>query len=260
MQRKKYWLIVVLAGAILLLPAIARAAMLIPAAGQAKDNAKAPENSPVIERAENGDWELERIDFIHYAKPENPGKGNKDKAPSCSKLLGPKWKVLPVNYVINPTNPSGLSDEFVTAAISQSAETWDEATSSELFNDVYSVDDKAVYGNQDFVNTITFDNYPDTNVIAVTSIWYIPRSRKIVEFDIMFDVDWIWGDAEADASKMDLQNIAIHELGHGAGLDDVYQDACSEVTMYGYSEYGETKKRTLEQPDIAGVQKLYGGF
>jgi hypothetical protein len=28
--------------------------------------------------------------------------------------------------------------------------------------------------------------------------------------------------------------------------------------MYGYSDYGEVKKRTLEQPDITGLQTLYG--
>ena len=57
---------------------------------------------------------------------------------------------------------------------------------------------------------------------------------------------------------MDLQNIATHELGHSAGLNDIYSSTCSEVTMYGYSSYGETKKRTLEQPDITGLQKIYG--
>jgi len=57
---------------------------------------------------------------------------------------------------------------------------------------------------------------------------------------------------------MDLQNIATHELGHGVGLGDLYITACSEETMYGYSNYGETKKRTLNAGDIMGIQKLYG--
>lgn len=74
----------------------------------------------------------------------------------------------------------------------------------------------------------------------------------------MFDTDFTWGDATIDPAVMDLQNIATHEIGHGAGLDDVYDLACSEVTMYGYSDYGETKKRTLEEPDITGIQELYG--
>jgi hypothetical protein len=42
------------------------------------------------------------------------------------------------------------------------------------------------------------------------------------------------------------------------GLDDVYQKTCSAVTMYGYSDYGETQKRTLETPDIVGLQMIYG--
>ena len=57
---------------------------------------------------------------------------------------------------------------------------------------------------------------------------------------------------------MDLQNIATHEIGHGVGLTDVYQTACSQATMYGYSDYGDIIKRDLAQPDITGLQKLYG--
>jgi len=81
----------------------------------------------------------------------------------------------------------------------------------------------------------------------------------------MFDTDYTWGNAGltsetelGDTSVMDLQNIATHELGHGVGLADIYSSTCSAVTMYGYSDYGETQKRTLETPDITGLQTLYG--
>jgi predicted Zn-dependent protease len=57
---------------------------------------------------------------------------------------------------------------------------------------------------------------------------------------------------------MDLQNIATHEFGHAVGLGDIYDTACSSVTMYGYSDYGDTVKRTLETPDITGLRTLYG--
>ena len=225
-------------------------AMLIPVNDNAKDNANAPENSPVIDE----DWNLERVDFIHYVKPGTPGKPGGTE--TCYKLLGVKWKSLPVSYVINPSNPQGLTETFVTSAISTSAETWDASTSSELFDGAYTVDYTMAYGVQDFVNAIDFGDYPDDRVIAVTSVWYTPRGRQIVEFDIRFNTRFGWGDADAD--KMDLQNIATHELGHGVGLDDIYSATCSAVTMYGYSGYGETQKRTLEQPDIIGLQKMYG--
>ena len=170
-----------------------------------------------------------------------------------------RWAIPPaVGYVINPANPQELSADFVGAAVSTSAETWDGATSQELMNDVYSYGEVA-YGVQDYTNAIAFGNYPTEGVIAVTTVWYNPATKKIVEFDIMFDTDWVWGDATNPETPgaMDLQNIATHEFGHGVGLNDVYQTDCSLVTMYGYSDYGETQKRTLEPPDIKGLLTLY---
>lgn len=250
-MKAERFVIPVLVTALLLFSITATANMLIPANDNAKQNAKAPENSPVID----DNWELERIDFIHYVKPSSPPAG---KAEKCYKLLGVKWKTFPVNYVINPSNPQSLSEAFVTSAISTSAETWDAATSIELLNDAYTTDYNAQYGIQNFENALAFGDYPNDNVIAVTSVWYTPVSRQIVEFDILFNTRFSWGDATVNSAVMDLENIATHELGHGVGLGDIYSSTCSAVTMYGYSSYGETQKRTLEQPDITGLQKMYG--
>ena len=255
MKTKLRWLISVLVITTLVFSVTAVASMMIPANDKAKENAKAAENSSVITIGQDGDWWLDRVDFIHYAKPENPGKA---KTETCYKLLGVKWNSLPVNYVINPTNPQGLSEQSVTSAISTSAETWDSATSKELINDVYTVNYSAQYGVQNFKNAIAFGDYPNDNVIAVTSVWYTRIGKQIVEFDQLYNTRFAWGDAEVDKAKMDLQNIATHELGHGVGLGDLYSTTCSTVTMYGYSSYGETQKRTLEQPDITGLQKMYG--
>lgn len=246
---------------------IVKAGMLIPVAEKAKQ-AIAPDKSPVIDRTEADNWQLnapglEKIEFIHYKKGyARPETAKAPKPLTCYKFLTPtkvKWTALPASYVINPVNLVQTLDEtFVTSAISTSAETWDAATSKELFNNVYTVDNTATYGVQDYKNAITFGNYPTAGVIAVTTIWYNPATKSIVEFDVMFDIDWTWGDATVDAIKMDLQNIATHELGHGIGLGDVYDSVCSAVTMFGYSDYGEIIKRTLETPDIVGLQTLYG--
>lgn len=197
---------------------------------------------------------LEKIQFIHYKE----NKARRPRADSCYKLLGVKWSSLPVNYVINPTNPQGLSESFVTSTIALSAETWDAATSKELYNDAYDVDYTAQYGVQNFENAIVFGDYPDSGVIGVTSIWYTRYSKQIVEFDMLLNTDYVWGDASLNSSVMDLLNIVVHELGHSVGLGDIYTSGCSTVTMFGYSDYGEISKRTLEAPDITGLQKMYG--
>jgi len=245
-------LIVFALASVLVLSILTSASMLIPANENAKENAKAPENSPVI----SNNWDLERVDFIHYAKSDinknakNPG--------ACYKLMGVKWTSLPVNYAINPSNPQGLGESFITNAISTSAETWDAKTSSELFSNLYDVDYSAQYGVLDSKNSIVFGTYPDNNVIAVTSIWFVRASKRIVEFDMLFNTYYNWGDASSNPLSMDLQNIATHELGHSVGLDDIYSSSCSAVTMFGYSSEGEISKRTLENADILGLQKIYG--
>jgi hypothetical protein len=207
---------------------------------------------------------LEKIEFIHWRKGYAKPAGKAPKPPACYKFLTPtkvRWTTSPVNYAINPTNPQGLAEDFITSAVFNSAEAWDAATSKELFNDTYTISTgpETAYGVQNYVNSISFgDRYSDPGIIAATTVWYNPATKEIVEFDITFETDYVWGDATVNSTVMDLQNIVTHELGHGVGLGDVYEDACSAVTMYGYSNYGETQKRTLEPPDVKALQTLYG--
>jgi len=231
---------------------------------------------------------LERIEFIHwkknFAKPpcnnngvcepqlgEKPScadcKNAEDEEPSvlCYEFMGSygkkllKWKQLPVSYVVNPDVPGGVSADFMKAAVADAAAEWDYWTEPELFSNAYGVNPDVQYGVLDDKNAVTFGDYPTTGVIAVTSVWYNPATKEIVEFDIMFDTDWTWGDATNPQTPdiMDLQNIATHELGHAAGLADVYEGQCADVTMYGYSDNGDTAKRTIEEPDIVGITTLY---
>ncbi len=251
MKNKQIYFIFLISAILIL--SIASIFASLPLNQHAKDNSKAPEHSPVID----SNWDLERIDFIHYAKPDNVGNPSKTSN-SCYKLMGIKWNTLPVRYVINPVNSQGLDYSFIANAISTSAETWDSDTSKELFNDLYVIDASARYRVFDSKNSIVFGPYSDNNVIAVTSVWYTRAGKQIIEFDMLFNEYYIWGDAAIDPSVMDLQNIATHELGHSVGLDDIYTTTCSAVTMFGYSDEGDISKRTLEQPDITGLQKMYG--
>lgn len=199
---------------------------------------------------------LEKTVFIHYAN--NASKARPTKTPTCYKLLRVKWGILPISYVINPALES-----IVPGAIEASTAAWDNATSKQLFGG-YTLDEAADWDDQipDGRNEYSLGNYPTDGVIAVTVMWSgIPlgeRKRQLVEYDVMFDTDFAWGNATSNPAVMDVQNISTHETGHGLGLADIYTSSCAEVTMYGYAAFGETKKSTLEQPDILGLQKLYG--
>jgi len=289
---KKIVLGIFVAAMILSLSGIAGAGKLIPAADQARENTKT-ENSPVIEKTTDGlaltSPGLEKVFLIHYKKGygkvcdndgvcersegENPScadckNGEEDPeepTTTCYAFLGAKWQDVPVNYIIDPDNPDGLTEKFVTNAMFLGAEELDNHTSADLFGG-YEVDYNSSWDRDapDGRNELLFGDYQQDGVIAVTITWgYFrgkPSARRIVEFDILFDTDFDWGDATVNPTVMDLQNIATHELGHGVGLADLYDTVCAEETMYGYSNDGDIKKRDLNEGDITGIQELYGGF
>lgn len=128
----------------------------------------------------------------------------------------------------------------------RATDTWEGATSGDIFgNGVSGTYDWGVYDNR---NSVSYGNYSNPNVIAVTAIWF--RAKTIYEYDIMFDTDYFPGDG-----SVDLNTVALHEFGHGAGLDDLYDSVCSDNVMYGYY-VGE--KTELHNGDITGIQTLYG--
>ena len=88
--------------------------------------------------------------------------------------------------------------------------------------------------------------------------WGPPAGRYIIEVDVLLsNLYYTWGDATLNQSLMDLQNILTHELGHGAGMDDVYKPPALQETTFGYSTEGETTKRDLYIGDKLGIAKLY---
>jgi hypothetical protein len=214
---------------------------------------------------------LEKKVFIHYrqgyGKPDGLPNAAKVKDPSCYGFLskGMYWKTLPQGVVLDTANDDGLAPSFVEDAVGLALNEWDRHTNEELFSGITSgeADWDGDTGDQmDNRNEILFGSYLDPNVIAVTAIWGYynvpPKMKEILEFDILFNEAFAWGNGETNPSLMDLQNIATHELGHGLGMDDLYINACEPVTMFGYSDYGDIDKRTLEPADITGFQKLYG--
>lgn len=205
--------------------------------------------------------------FIHYrnprGKPDNPGNKPKPPAEEGSYTYianGMKWKHTE-DYVLNPEGaPAGA-----LAAIADGMDTWDIEVAFSIFGSLTEVTSAVVYlDDVDGTNAIVFEPLNDNQVIAVTYVWGYynapPRFREIVEVDMIFNSDaWLdWGHAAFEGDPvMDVLNIATHELGHAAGMGDLYNTAASEETMYGYSSEGETKKRDLYYGDIAGIKNLY---
>jgi len=188
--------------------------------------------------------------------------GEEPDTSSCYGFLakGAKWKTVEP-YMVDPANTRGLGEVFVANNLAFDINKWEAAAGVNILgNEIAGVVDGADTVSPDDKNEVYFADIDSPGAIGVTIVWGIfsgpPKWRELVEWDMIFDdIDFDW--ATGEATKMDFENIATHELGHSVGLGDLYTSECSEQTMYGYATEGETKKRTLEAGDIAGIQKLY---
>lgn len=164
---------------------------------------------------------------------------------------------LPVPFYINENGTpdvSGTIEEF--EAVKASFQTWEDDAGS-FMNYSYMGTTTRTNQSLDGYNVISWlpiDGSDDT--LALTTYWYNPVTQLMIEFDIAFDEDETWS-ATGEINKHDIQNVGTHEVGHTLVLEDLYDAGDSEQTMYGYCARGETKKRTLEAGDVAGVRQIY---
>jgi len=220
-----------------------------------------PENKPITPS------DLKNITLIHYVKPDSPpGKPDipDDEDPPLPDIDNTGYALLDcylpetVTYYVNTAG----APEGALAEIQESFGTWDSVTTTELFE--YVSETTASGARFDYQNTVSWRKIAPRNIIAMTSLWYNGTTGEIYEFDITFNSFLKWGIDPDDEGpdtllKMyDVENIAVHEVGHVVGLADLYEDKYRELTMYGYGSVGETIKITLATGDIEGAQFLYG--
>lgn len=103
---------------------------------------------------------------------------------------------------------------------------------------------------------ITGKKVSGPDVVGQSYIFYSTENGRILDVDIVLNSSYPWA-TDGSPKKMDVQNALTHEIGHFCGLDDLYGDEDREKTMYGYINYGETKKRTLTADDAAGLAAIY---
>jgi hypothetical protein len=185
--------------------------------------------------------------------------GGSDPAPESTCFAtfakGAKWK---------ETEPYITGAGIDAADTEASLESWDSEVSFEIFGarDIGGIADGVDENSPDGKNEVVFENLGPTNTIAETIVWGIfsgnPKNRELVEWDARFNSDYSFGNADiSNSTVMDYINIATHEFGHALGLTHP-DGTCTEETMYAFADFNETKKRTLETGDIAGVNNLYG--
>ena len=201
---------------------------------------------------------------IVHKKGQARGGSGKPGSTKCYGFFasGSKWKSAEP-WAFNPSNNEGLDPLSLYFNFDADVTKWETAGSHNIFG-AGSFSASTLIADEsapDSTNEVYFGSIADEGTIAVTIVWGIfsgpTFQRSLVEWDMIFDQDSFDWSMTGESTKMDFENIATHELGHAAGLIDLYTSACAQETMYGYATEGETQKRDLYNGDIQGISALY---
>lgn len=207
--------------------------------------------------------EVDGIAFLHPKKQtarQQPGKPGGGTACYAFIANGLKWKTVEP-WVLDGTNSQGLSESFLLSNTASNIAKWESASSTNIFGNGSPASGLSADEVQpDGQNEVLFGSIDSDGTIAVTIVWGYysgpAKFREIVEWDQVYDQeDFDWSSA-GEAAKMDFENISTHEIGHAAGMGHP-SAGCTEETMHAYATEGETKKRSLNSGDIAGINALY---
>lgn len=177
-----------------------------------------------------------------------------------------KWENNTVHYEL-----FNLPKSFAEA-IRESFRVWKEVEGVEIY--FVENDESGEPGSRDGKNSISWVNEgwsslsfnPPSNALAVTLSSFDSSSGNIIDADIYFNgqnFDWAVIEGDEDLDKVDVQNIATHEIGHMIGLDHssvTYFESDPELyeaTMFYASGAGETSRRVPQTDDERGIRSLY---
>jgi hypothetical protein len=125
----------------------------------------------------------------------------------------------PVRYFISDRGTSGVSATQLRDAVARAAATWSAVESANVEFGYLGLT-SAVPDEIDGRATIGFMDRPDLEqVLGATSFLIDITNGDIVEADIFFNTQFQWSvSATGTPGRVDLESVALHELGHLLGL------------------------------------------
>ena len=187
------------------------------------------------------------------------------------RVVDATWKQQPIGLFISDSGSNGVSATDVRGAVERAAATWSAVECANV-RFAYQGITSAPPEGTDGKNTIGFLERPDLDrVLGATSFMVDATTGEIYEADIFFNASFVFSVSPGGQSgRIDLESLALHELGHLLGLGHSAIGETERISNGGRRVSGSgavmfpiamtagaISERVLEADDKAGLLDLY---
>lgn len=187
------------------------------------------------------------------------------------KLFGFRWNTRDpqIKWILkNDENMycEGLDAWDMKREVEAAANTWDNATNQNLFadNDMVTFNPNAVAEKYNKMNTISWKSFGQKVCLAYARTYYslgsankVDGYNSVLDSDLVFNTEYGWC-ANDSNTGVDVQSVALHEMGHSLGLGDLYGKPEFQHDTRQVMHYYTGVKRTLGNGDKTAIWNLYG--
>ncbi|MPZ17463.1 MAG: matrixin family metalloprotease [Luteitalea sp.] len=191
-------------------------------------------------------------------------------------MVALRWADFPVRYFVSNQIVPGVTRTDLDEAVQRAAQSWEGVPTASITFARGGFTD-ALPGEEDGMSTLGFEDRPELErVLGATSITIDIVNGEILEADIFLNAAFPWTTAgRGEPGRFDVESIALHELGHLAGLShsalgetELVAGGGRRVLAAGAVMFpiafspGSIEGRIPMADDIAGLSDLYpaGGF
>jgi hypothetical protein len=186
-------------------------------------------------------------------------------------IVDVSWRQQPIRYFVNERDVPGVTNADLRGAIGRATATW-QAVSSANVRFEFAGTTTSIPADLDGRTTLGFLDRPELDrVLGATSFLIDMTNGNILEADVFFNSHFEWSaSAQGEAGRVDIESVALHELGHLLGLGhsalgetELTPGGGRRVIASGSVMFpialsaGAIADRRLQADDIAGISNLY---